>query len=346
MSASVSIIIPAFNQLDFCRQCITSILKHTEPPYRLILVDNGSTDGVGEYFDSVPDAVVVHAGENRGFAGGVNLGLERAEGHALLLNSDTIVPQGWLKRLETALLSAGDIGMVGPRSNCVSGGQQIDGLNFPDVAALNVFAEQRAAQFRGMVRDVARLVGFCVLIRDTALEQVGHFDESYGIGNYEDDDYCVRLLRAGWRLCVAEDSFVFHYGGRTFVGMGLVEDAWRGLMEQNRKRFEEKWTLRPEETNDALRQALQWGRQAEEAIGRGDLREAFALLKEAVTLAPNEAVLYNDLGVATWQSGDAQRALTYFRRALQCDPAYAAARENVAKAAEALGLPPEAPAQE
>ena len=87
----ISIIIPAFNQLDYCRQCILSVQLHTPPPYKLILVDNGSTDGVAEYFDEVPGAHVIHARKNLGFAGGVNLGMAAAEGPVLLLNRDTLV---------------------------------------------------------------------------------------------------------------------------------------------------------------------------------------------------------------------------------------------------------------
>ena len=83
MSDLVSIIIPAFNQLDYCRQCVGTLQRNTEGPYRLILVDNGSTDGVSEFFDNVAGAEVLHLGENRGFAGGVNAGLDAAEYHAL-----------------------------------------------------------------------------------------------------------------------------------------------------------------------------------------------------------------------------------------------------------------------
>ncbi|MBP8129101.1 MAG: glycosyltransferase [Candidatus Hydrogenedentes bacterium] len=337
MNTAISIIIPAYNQLDYCRQCVQSLLLHTDTPYKLILVDNGSTDGVSEYFDEVPGATVVHTGRNLGFAAGVNRGLEHAQGHVLLLNSDTIVPQAWLGRLMRALLSADDIGMVGPYSNCVSGSQQIGGLSFTSVVEINAFANERAAAHAGRVRDVARLVGFCLLIRDRVLGQVGGLDESFGIGNYEDDDYCARVLRAGWRLCVAEDSFVFHYGGRTFLGMGIVEDDWRSLMEENRRRFEAKWALRSGERVDAVQQALRVNRCAREALARGDFNDAVRLFKDAVQLAPHEAQHYNDLGVALWQAGDAGRAYKQFLRALKCDPDYAEARDNLRQSAAALG---------
>jgi glycosyltransferase involved in cell wall biosynthesis len=204
MSTPISIIIPAFNQLEYCRQCITSIRLATTRPYKLILVDNGSTDGVSEYFDSIKGATVVHAKENVGFAAGVNLGLAHCEGHSLLLNSDTLVPNGWLERLEATLLQSDDIGMVGPRSNCVSGSQLIDDLQFNEMDKINAYADARAKEHGGELRDVARLVGFCLLIRDKVVQEVGLLDEAYGTGNFEDDDYCLRVMRAGYRLCVAE----------------------------------------------------------------------------------------------------------------------------------------------
>ena len=71
----ISIVIPAFNQLEYCRACIESIRRVTERAYRLILVDNGSSDGVSEYFDSLDGADVVHVPENLGFPAGSNLGL-------------------------------------------------------------------------------------------------------------------------------------------------------------------------------------------------------------------------------------------------------------------------------
>jgi len=333
----VSIIIPAFNQLDYCRQCVHSLLANTRPPYQLILVDNGSTDGVGEFFDSIPGVDVVHAGQNRGFAGGVNLGLARAEGHALLLNSDTIVPRGWLERLETALLRSDDIGVVGPMSNCVSGSQQIDGLEFTSMDQINEYAQCLGERNHGKLRDVARLVGFCVLIRDRVVREVGLFDESYGIGNYEDDDYCVRVLRAGYRLCVAEDAFVFHYGGRTFLGMGLVDDEWRALMQRNEQVFAQKWNASPVERSDAAQASRQLNRQARTAFEKGDLVEAARLLREAIRTFPLLEVNYNDLGVICWQSGDSERALSLFRQAARINPSFEDARRNVHDAAQALG---------
>lgn len=342
MTAPVSIIIPAFNQLEYCRQCVGSILAHTRPPYRLILVDNGSTDGVGAFFDSVPGATVVHAEQNLGFAGGVNLGLAHAQGHVLLLNSDTLVSPGWLGRLVDALESDPSIGMVGPRSNSVSGTQLIPDLTFETFAEINAYADALHAEHGGAVQDVARLVGFCLLIRDSVVAEIGCFDEDYGIGNFEDDDYCIRVLRAGYRLCVADGCFVFHYGSRTFLGMGLVDDAWRALIAENEARFQEKWQARPEERIDAVQASRQCNRRARASQQAELFEEAVRQYAEAIRLAPAYDLNYNDLGVLLWERGDRVRAYEQFARALRRNPANTDARENLRAAADALGRSAEA----
>lgn len=321
-----SIVIPAFNQLDYCRQCVQSIQLAAQGPHRLILVDNGSTDGVGEYFDSVPGAVVVHTGANLGFAGGTNAGLTHAEGHVVLLNSDTIIPAGGLDRLVGALDRDPQIGLLGPRTNCASGPQQIEGLNFSSLDDINQYAATLAHEHAGRIRDVARLVGFSMVIRDTAFASLGPLDESFGIGNFEDDDYCLRALRAGHRLCIAEDCFIFHYGSRTFVGMGMVESSWKELIHRNEQIFAEKWRdLRPEERDDAFRAASQCNREAAAATARRDYKRAIELLLEGIKFAPGWAANHADLGEVLLALGETARARTQFERALTLDPGSAKA---------------------
>ena len=337
MTTPISIVIPAFNQLEYCRQCLDALLAHTRRSYRLVLVDNGSTDGVSEFFDLIPGAHVIHAGTNRGFAGGVNLGLACCgEGHVVLLNSDTLVPEGWLERLETALLHDDDIGMVGPMSNCVSGGQQIDDLNFTSLDEINAFANEWAERNAGKIRETARLVGFCLMIRDRALRTVGLFDESYGIGNFEDDDYCLRVLRAGYRLCVAEDAFVFHYGGRTFMGMGLTDDKWRALINENEQRFHRKWQVRPEERLDAALESKRLNTAANRAAANDDFVEAVRLFKQAIETFPASDANYCDLGIVLCRMGAQTQAFNYFARALKLNSANAAASERLRELASAL----------
>src|SRR5262249_7355735 len=85
--------------------------------------------------------------------------------------------------------------------------------------------------------DTDRLVGFCLLVRREVVNRVGLLDERFGVGCYEDDDYCRRVLRAGFRAVIARDAFVHHFGGRTFLGSGV---DYHRLMERNQQLFESK----------------------------------------------------------------------------------------------------------
>lgn len=338
----ISIIIPAFNQLAYTRQCLASILENTEGEYRLILVDNGSTEPLFDFFQAIPEAITLRSETNLGFAGGVNLGLRVAQGHVVLLNNDTLVPRGWLNGLSTALESAPDIGMVGPMSNYVSGSQLIPELSFQSLDEINVYADERRAACLGKMRDVARLVGFCLMIRDHVVAEVGLLDEAFGLGNFEDDDYCVRVLRAGYRLCVDEATFVFHYGNRTFQALGLVEGRWDALLQENAARFGSKWDLKPEDRLDEYREALQINRAAGEALGRGDLVAAIRGYRDALLLAPQLARIHNDLAVALWQAGAGEDAFERLKSAIHLDLGFCEARDNLMDVGLALGREREA----
>lgn len=317
MSASspVAIIIPAFNQLAYCQACIESLRRYTPEQYRLILVDNGSTDGVEEYFDTVEDAVVFHSPSNLGFAAGVNLGLRAAEGHAVLLNSDTLLTPGWLTRLGAALESAPRIGLAGPRTNCAPGPQQIEGLRLTDEGEIDAFAETLAREHAGEVREAQRLVGFCLMIHADALAELGPLDERFGIGNFEDDDYCTRARRAGYRLVIAEDCFVYHHGGRTFAGMGLEGEAFEQLLAENRQRYAEKWDVHVPVPPSAPEQARRSRRQAEEALQVGAHAEAVQHLRKAIETEPENAEHYAVLAQCLRQMGREELAEQFMRQA-------------------------------
>jgi tetratricopeptide (TPR) repeat protein len=331
----VSIIIPAFNQLAYCQACVASLQRCTDRSYELILVDNGSTDGVGPFFDSVAKATVIHTGENLGFAGGVNRGLAVSEGHVVLLNSDTLLSPGWLGRLEAALLCSDDIGMAGPVSNNASGVQQPDGLTLVREENAEAVAQERAVSHQGQVAYVNRLVGFCMMIREEAREEVGLLDERFGIGNFEDDDYCTRVRQAGFKLVVAEDCFVFHHGGKTFSGMGLEGDAFQALMDENRTKYEEKWSLKLPRTSPED-EARRLNRTARQALASGDLNEAMQLLRDAIQRCPDMADNYNDLGVVLWQAEKAELAYAMFQQALMRDRGYEEALDNAGQIAVVL----------
>lgn len=233
-----SLVILTHNQLEYTRRCLDSVRRFTDEPHELIVVDNASSDGTVEYLRSLPDVRLIANADNRGFPAAANQGIRAASGRQiLLLNNDTVVTTGWLKRLLRALHSEPTIGLVGPCSNCVSGEQQV-AVGYDDLAGFDGFAWDWGKRHDGRRSDTDRLIGFCLLIRREVVDRIGLLDERFGLGCFEDDDYCLQALQAGWRAVIAWDAFVHHYGGRTFVGSGV---DFAALMEENQRRFRTKW---------------------------------------------------------------------------------------------------------
>jgi len=234
----VSIVILCWNQLEFTRQCVESLLADDSHPYELILVDNGSTDETPAYLAGIPGAKVIRNEQNLGFPKGCNQGIQAATGeYILLLNNDTIVVPGLLSELVAAAESDPVIGLVGPVSNCVSGPQQV-AASYGTTAELHRFAAGLAGQHRGALVEVERLVGFCLLVKREVLEKIGGFDERFGLGLFEDDDLCLRARQAGYRAVYAPGVFIHHYGSRTITALGLSDGS---LLDENKRKFEEKW---------------------------------------------------------------------------------------------------------
>ena len=147
---------------------------------------------------------------------------------------------GWLFRLLRALHSDPAIGLVGPCSNFVSGPQQVE-TRYDSLADLDGFAWDWGGAHEGQRVDVNRLVGFCLLIKREVADAIGPLDEQFGIGCFEDDDYCLRAIQAGYRAVIARDAFIHHFGDRTFVGSGADFGA---ILRENGERFRAKWAGR------------------------------------------------------------------------------------------------------
>ena len=242
-----SIIVVTHNQFAYTRLCVDSIRMRTDEPYELIFVDNGSTDDTLAYLHTLENATVIANDTNLGFPVAVNQGIAAARGdQILLLNNDTVVTTGWLHRMLEALNSAGDIGLVGPVSNNVSGEQQVE-AHYTHLSELDGFAWRHsrlgpAAAAKDVCTETDRLVGFCLLIKRRLFDDIGNLDEQFGIGCFEDDDLCRRALDHGYRAVIAHNSFVHHFGSVTFQANGV---DFAGVMQENQRRFERKWNAIP-----------------------------------------------------------------------------------------------------
>lgn len=235
-----SVIILTYNQLSYTQLCLETLKHHTPEPHEIVVVDNGSTDGTVEYLKSRPGLRVILNPENFGFAKGVNQGLQAARGEfLLLLNNDTILTPGWLRNLQGCLNSLPRVGLVGPRTN-YAGSRQVMAASYQTPEELLRFTSTFNREDPRRWFEVDKLVGFCLLLNREVLADIGGFDERFGLGNYEDDDYCRRAQAAGYRLLVAGDTFVHHFGSISFTGNGI---DYESLLTANRQRYTDKWGL-------------------------------------------------------------------------------------------------------
>lgn len=177
--------------------------------------------------------------DNLGFAKGCNQGLAASDGDTVLfLNNDTVVTPHWLARMLGVLHSADDIGMVGPATNYASGQQQL-AVPYVQVSEADDFSKEHARRFSGYSFDTRRIVGFCMLLKRSVLDETGGFDERYGLGNFEDDDLCLRVMLQGYRLRIVYDSYIHHFGHMT---TNSLPDANLGsLLQINREKAKLKW---------------------------------------------------------------------------------------------------------
>jgi O-antigen biosynthesis protein len=245
----VSIIILTLNNVDLTRQCLESIEANTPPEiYELILVDNGSTDEtvefLREYAGSHANVTVVVNAENRGFAAGNNLGLALARGnYVLFLNNDTVLTETWLERMLSVFQYFPTAGLVGPMAKNTAGPQQVTTVAYDSLDEMRVVARRWAAEHNGESEEVVRAIGFCLLARQTVIDAIGGLDEQFGLGNYEDDDFCLRAAYAGFTTRLARDAFIHHIGSQTF---SVQRINYRNMLLGNWEIFKKKWGLPPE----------------------------------------------------------------------------------------------------
>lgn len=243
-----SIIVLTYNNLYSCTiPCIESITKYTDlDKNELIIVDNFSTDETRNWLKKLDkestfkNITVILNDRNLGYAAGNNVGIRLAKGqNVVLLNNDTLVSDGWLEQI-VAPFTNSKIGLVGPITNRIGSMQQITipGLTETNYEHLSL---SYTIKHRGNYFNVKKLCFFCVAINRKLIESIGLLDENFGKGNFEDDDYCLSTLRAGYEILIAEGAFVYHKGSFSFNQIDKSEYA--KLIKQNLRYFESKHSV-------------------------------------------------------------------------------------------------------
>lgn len=289
-----SIVILTYNELSVTKECVQSIRRHTPENHEIIFVDNGSKDGTVKWLKSQiqqnENYRFIENEKNLGFAKGCNQGIEASRGeYILLLNNDVVVADGWLAGLLKCHSHAPDAGIVGPMTNNISGLQKIMNDDYHSVKDLEHFAAKFEKQYRDRRIPLRRIVGFCMLFKRTLVEKIGLLDESFGTGNFEDDDLCLRAELAGHQNYIAGDVFIHHYGSRSFIANKI---NYRAAMSGNRQIIEKKWTLSvasPEGRKLAVMKAMD---MANNFYHRGKTDQAVEALIHCIRLTPEAEDIY------------------------------------------------------
>ena len=236
---TVSVIIPLWNGEKWIRPCLTALTKQAEAaPFALevIVVDNGSSDGSPAIVEKeFPGVCLIRNGQNRGFAGGCNVGLAAAAGDVLvLLNQDTVVQNGWLAGLVAALdeADAGEpgVGVAGSLALLADGTtiQHAGGVvDLPLGIARHLgYGEALDSRWHAGA-DVRFVTGASLALRREVLEAIGPLDEGFWPGYYEDVDFCWRARDAGYRIRYAPASVLVHAESGSFTDP--IYTAWARL---------------------------------------------------------------------------------------------------------------------
>src|SRR3990172_376732 len=134
-----------------------------------------------------------------------------------------------------------EVGMIGPATNLAGNEAKID-VEYTTREEMEAFAARYTREHAGHTLEPRMLGFFCVVIRREIIEQVGPLDERFGIGMFEDDDFSLRVRRAGYRLVCTDGAFVHHFHSSTWHRFSPQEYA--RMFEANREKFEEKWNMR------------------------------------------------------------------------------------------------------
>ncbi|WHZ14751.1 MAG: Glycosyltransferase [Nitrospira sp.] len=233
-----SIIIPVWNNLDLTKQCLTALAENTDGvTYEVVVVDNGSTDGVQDFLRTLGgDVQVIRNQENLGFAEACNQGARAARGEFLVfLNNDTIPLKGWLSALVEEVRMHPHVAVVGSKLLYEDGTIQHAGVAFSRewFMPYHIYRGMNAqAPCVSRRREFQCVTAACMLVRRDAFQQAGGFDEGYRNG-FEDVDLCLKIREQKRTIVYQPQSVLYHLESRT-PGRKIHED-------DNGRRLRDRW---------------------------------------------------------------------------------------------------------
>ncbi len=281
-----SVIIVSYNNFDQTTGPCLQSLAREESALEIIVVDNHSDQATQDALKSAagkdPRLRLFLKESNSGYSGGNNTGVQESSSDLLiLLNSDTEVLPGAIPRLVELMNEHPDWSMLGPVSNQSGNDQHIHTIG---TTAQEILGEGAmwCAHSHECHYPTDILHFFCVVIRKDVYNQLNGLDEAFGLGYYEDTDFNYRAVKAGLKLMITEDVFVYHRGSGSF---SKTSAAVRKMVKQNKKLFRKKQGHGHNTAHWRLKNLAAMTRYIEQATPDGPLEDLHYKFSNRQTLA-------------------------------------------------------------
>ena len=206
ISPPVTVVILTWNGIEYTKACLDSLHRVTDRTnVDIVVVDNGSQDGTVEYLKTLSWVTPLFNSENLGFVGGNNVALKLVDKSrdVILLNNDTEIHDPlWIQKLQKSAYRDEQIGVVGCRIRRIAGDTfQHAGTYMPDFTywGQQIGGGEKDINQYNQDIDVEGVVFACVYIRRAVMNVVGYLDEDY-FSYFEDTDYCLKAIVAGFRV--------------------------------------------------------------------------------------------------------------------------------------------------
>jgi hypothetical protein len=243
----VDVIVLAWNRRQDTLDCLESLSRLTYPNYRVIVVDNCSSDNTVELIAiQYPTVELIINNHNLGFSGGFNVGLRyalrRGTDFMLILNNDTISAPNLLDEL-IRHAEPQSVGMVAPKIYYYDEPTRIWSVGGDcNPITLEMTHRGNGQSDRGQWEHVIKrdfLVGCALLMKRSMLEEIGLFDTGFYPAYYEDADFCLRARRAGFQLLLAPQAKLWHKVAMASGGIGSPQERY--LMARQSVRYFRKY---------------------------------------------------------------------------------------------------------
>lgn len=218
-----TVIVPIYNAYDEVKECLEALADNTSRDAQLLLINDCSTDKriapLLRKYARRANVTLLTNKQNLGFTRTVNRGMTHAKNDVILLNSDTQVTPRWLDNMIYAAYRDPRIATVTALSDNIGAFSVPHAGNneMPSWLSRDETGRLIAAIGAAVYPDAPTGNGFCMYVKREALDQAGLFDhQSFPRGYGEENDFCMRTLKLGWRHVIDDSTFVFHKRSASF----------------------------------------------------------------------------------------------------------------------------------